>query len=116
MALDRVSRLQETVHRGTQELEGASATEILGWADAALGQRVVVASSMQDAVVVDLAAQVRPGFDVVFLDTGYHFAETLVMRDAVSATYDIRLINVLPGQTVEEQDARHGPQLHDRNP
>jgi phosphoadenosine phosphosulfate reductase len=116
MALDRVSRLQETVHRGARELEGATATEILGWADDALGQRVVVASSMQDAVVVDLAAQVRPGFDVVFLDTGYHFTETLLMRDAVSATYDIRLINVQPGQTVEEQDARHGPALHDRNP
>jgi phosphoadenosine phosphosulfate reductase len=116
MAQDRVSRLQETVHRGAQELEGASATEILGWADAALGQRVVVASSMQDAVVVDLAARVRPGFDVVFLDTGYHFAETLLMRDAVSATYDIRLINVQPGATVEQQDARHGPRLHDRNP
>jgi len=116
MAQDRVSRLQETVHRGVQELEGASATEILGWADAALGPRVVVASSMQDAVVVDLAARVRPGFDVVFLDTGYHFAETLLMRDAVSATYDIRLINVQPGATVEQQDARHGPRLHDRNP
>ncbi len=116
MALDRVSRLQETVLRGAQELDGASATEILGWADDALGQRLVVASSMQDAVVVDLAAQVRQGFDVVFLDTGYHFTETLVMRDAVAATYDIRLINVLPGQSVEEQDARHGPQLHDRNP
>jgi phosphoadenosine phosphosulfate reductase len=116
MALDRVSRLRETVHRGARELVGASATEILSWADDALEHRVVVASSMQDAVVVDLAARVRPGFDVVFLDTGYHFAETLLMRDAVSATYDIRLINVQPGQTVEEQDARHGPQLHDRNP
>jgi phosphoadenosine phosphosulfate reductase len=116
MALDRVSRLRETVHRGAQELGDASATEILSWADDALGQRVVVASSMQDAVVVDLAAQVRPGFDVVFLDTGYHFAETLVLRDAVTATYDIRLINVLPGQTVEQQDERHGPMLHDRNP
>jgi phosphoadenosine phosphosulfate reductase len=53
---------------------------------------------------------------VVFLDTGYHFAETLLLRDAVSSTYDVRLINVLPGQTVEEQDAQHGEKLHDRNP
>jgi phosphoadenosine phosphosulfate reductase len=116
VALDRVSRLQETVRRGAQELGDATATEILAWADEALGHRVVVASSMQDAVVVDLAAQVRPGFDVVFLDTGYHFAETLLMRDAVSAKYDIRLLNVQPGQTVAEQDARHGERLHDRNP
>jgi phosphoadenosine phosphosulfate reductase len=116
MGLDQVGRLKETVRRGAEELDGATATEILAWADKALGQRVVVASSMQDALVVDLAAQVRSGFDVVFLDTGYHFAETLLLRDAVSSTYDVRLINVLPGQTVEEQDAQHGEKLHDRNP
>jgi phosphoadenosine phosphosulfate reductase len=116
MATGRVSRLRQTVRRGCEELEGATATEILEWADKALGHRVVVASSMQDAVVVDIAAQVRPGFDVVFLDTGYHFAETLLMRDAVAATYPIRLINVEPGQTVAEQDAKYGERLHDRNP
>jgi phosphoadenosine phosphosulfate reductase len=116
MGLDRVSRLRETARRGADELDGATATEILTWADDALAHRVVVASSMQDALVVDLAAQVRPGFDVVFLDTGYHFAETLLLRDAVAAKYDVRLINVLPGQSVEEQDAQHGERLHDRNP
>jgi phosphoadenosine phosphosulfate reductase len=116
MGLDRVSRLRETARRGADELDGATAIEILTWADEALGHRVVVASSMQDALVVDLAAQVRPGFDVVFLDTGYHFAETLLLRDAVAAKYDVRLINALPGQTVAEQDAQHGERLHDRNP
>jgi phosphoadenosine phosphosulfate reductase len=116
MGLDRVSRLRETVRRGADELGGATATEILAWADDALRHRVVVASSMQDAVVIDLAAQVRPGFDVVFLDTGYHFAETLLLREAVAAEYDVRLINALPGQTVEEQDAHYGEALHDRNP
>jgi phosphoadenosine phosphosulfate reductase len=116
MGLDRVSRLRELAHQGAVELEGAGATEILTWADDALGHRVVVASSMQEAVVIDLAAQVRPGFDVVFLDTGYHFAQTLLLRDAVAAKYDVRLINAQPGQTVEAQDAQYGERLHDRNP
>jgi len=116
VALDRVSRLRETARRGAEELAGASATEVLSWVDKALGGRLVVASSMQDAVVIDLASSVRPGIDVVFLDTGYHFVETLALRDAVTATYPIRLLNVAPGQTVEEQDAEHGPRLHDRNP
>ena len=116
MGLARVDRLKETARRGAEELDGATATEILLWADKALGQRIVVASSMQDALVVDLAARLRPGIDVVFLDTGYHFAETLLLRDAVASTYDVRLLNVLPGQTVAEQDAQHGERLHDRNP
>jgi phosphoadenosine phosphosulfate reductase len=114
--VEPVDRLREIARRGALELEGASAIEVLSWADKALEGRLVVASSMQDAVVVDLAAQVRPGIDVVFLDTGYHFAETLALRDAVSATYPVRLLNVQPGQSTAEQDAEHGPRLHDRDP
>jgi phosphoadenosine phosphosulfate reductase len=52
----------------------------------------------------------------VFLDTGYHFAETIGTRDAVAAAYPVRLLNVTPRQSVAEQDAQYGPRLHDRNP
>ncbi len=58
----------------------------------------------------------RPGIDVVFLDTGYHFAETIGTRDAVSAVYPVNVINVTPSRTVAEQDAELGPRLYGRNP
>ena len=116
MAVNRIDRLRETARRGAIELEGASATEVLSWADKVLNGRIVIASSMQDALVIDVASKVRPGFDVVFLDTGYHFAETLMLRDAVSAKYPIRLLNAQPGLSVEEQDAEHGPRFYERDP
>jgi len=55
---------------------------------------------------------------VVFLDTGYHFDETLTMRDAVAATYRgrINLVTISPEQTVPEQDAEHGRDLFASNP
>ncbi|MFN2495271.1 MAG: phosphoadenylyl-sulfate reductase [Pseudonocardiaceae bacterium] len=111
-ALERERQAQ----RAGRELEGAPAEEIMRWAVQTFGTRFVVASSMQDAVLVHLAARVAPGVDVLFLDTGYHFAETIGTRDAVAAAYDVNLINVLPRQTVAEQDAEYGPKLHDRNP
>lgn len=114
--LDREGALRGLVAKAADELDGATALDILKWADAALDGRLVVASSMQDAVVIDLASQVRPGIDVVFLDTGYHFAETIGMRDAVAVTYPVRMINVSPGQTVAEQDATYGPRLYERDP
>ena len=46
---------------------------------------MIVASNMQDAVLVDLAAKALPGVEVLFLETGYHFAETIGTRDAVEA-------------------------------
>ena len=71
---------------------------------------------MQDAVLVDLAAKVRPGVDVLFLDTGYHFAETIGTRDAVEAVYDVNVVNVTPENTVAEQDELLGKDLFAREP
>jgi phosphoadenosine phosphosulfate reductase len=108
--------LEHTAARAGRELEGAPAIEILRWAVDTFGAGFAVASSMQDAVLVALAAQAKPGIDVLFLDTGYHFAETLGTRDAVAATYDVNLITLVPQLTVPEQDARYGAKLHDRDP
>ena len=92
------------------------AVEILGWAEEQFGSSWAVASSMADTVLPSLAAKVRPGVDILFLDTGYHFAETIGTRDAVEAVYPIKLINVTPSRTVAEQDAELGPRLYGRNP
>ncbi len=71
---------------------------------------------MQDAVLVDLAAKVRPGVDVLFLDTGYHFVETIGTRDAVEAVYDINVLNVTPENSVAKQDELFGKDLFAREP
>ena len=71
---------------------------------------------MQDAVLVDLAAKVRPGVPVLFLDTGYHFVETIGTRDAVEAVYDMRVLNVTPEHTVAQQDELLGKDLFASKP
>ncbi|MEB3067698.1 phosphoadenylyl-sulfate reductase [[Mycobacterium] vasticus] len=109
-------QLRELAARGAAELDGADATALLRWTDENFPGSWVTASNMQDAVLVDLAAKVRPGVPVLFLDTGYHFAETIGTRDAVEAMYDISLINVTPKLTVAEQDATHGKDLFARDP
>lgn len=108
--------LEYTAARADRELEGATASEILRWAADTFGAGFAIASSMQDAVLVALAAHAMPGVDVLFLDTGYHFVETLGTRDAIAASYDVNLITLLPQLTVPEQDARFGAKLHDRDP
>jgi phosphoadenosine phosphosulfate reductase len=53
---------------------------------------------------------------VVFLDTGYHFAETIGTRDAVEATLPVNLISITPVQSVAEQDATYGKDLYKTDP
>jgi phosphoadenosine phosphosulfate reductase len=108
--------LQAVAEKAGRDLEGASATDILTWASAQFGSSWCVASSMADALLPHLAASVQPGVDVLFLDTGYHFAETIGTRDAVAATMKVNVRTVLPLRTVAEQDAEFGPKLHDRDP
>ena len=108
--------LQALVERAAAELEGASATDLLRWTDDNFGGEYVVASNMQDAVLVDLASKVRPGVDVLFLDTGYHFVETIGTRDAVEAVYDINIVNVTAENSVEKQDELFGKNLFAREP
>ena len=45
---------------------------------------------------------------MIFLDTGYHFAETIGTRDAVAATMPVTVRSIQPRQTVAEQDAEFG--------
>lgn len=120
------AQLRELAARGAAELDGADATTLLRWTDEHFGGvngprgaatcNYVVASNMADAVLVDLAAKVRPGVPVLFLDTGYHFAETIGTRDAVEAVYDVRVLNVTPEHTVAQQDELLGKELFARNP
>lgn len=108
--------LIELAERGAREMADASAVELLRWTDDHFGGDYIVASNMQDAVLVDLATKVRPGVDVLFLDTGYHFVETIGTRDAVEAVYDVNVINVRPEKSVAEQDSIHGKDLFARDP
>lgn len=108
--------LRELVSHVGAELELAPAEVIIEWAVATFGDRFAVTSSMGDAVLAHLASTVAPGIDVVFLDTGYHFVETIGTRDAVEATLPVTLRTVRPEQSVEEQDATHGKDLYRTDP
>jgi phosphoadenosine phosphosulfate reductase len=114
MSTDVLGR--ELAERAAAELEGAEALDVVRWAVDVLGPSLAVAASMQDAVLPHLVARVQPGVDVLFLDTGYHFAETVATRDEVARRLPVRVVDVTPRQSVAEQDAEYGPRLHERDP
>ena len=95
----------------------ASAAEVVAWvAEHFATDAAAVACSMADAVLPHVIAEQLPGVDVLFLDTGYHFTETYVTRDEVARALDVRIVDVLPEQTVAQQDAEFGAELFARDP
>lgn len=72
-------------------LEGAPAADIVAWAVDTFGSRLCLAASMADTVLVDIATRVDPDVEVVFLDTGFHFAETLQTLRRAQVRYQLNL-------------------------
>jgi phosphoadenosine phosphosulfate reductase len=89
-------------------LEGADPLTVLGWAGRAFEKGLAVTASMGDTVLAHLASRAVPGVNMLFVDTGYHFAETLGTAAAVEASYPVRMLTIRPKETVEEHEAARG--------
>jgi len=74
-----------------QEFERLPASKIIQWAVDSFAPHLSLSASMNDAVLIDLATKVHPGIEVVFIDTGYHFPETLQTVEAVRRRYGLNL-------------------------
>ena len=81
----------------SETFETAPASTVIRWAVDTFGDALVIASSFEDLVLVDLATEVEPGIDVVFLDTGAHFPETLEFVESARRRYDLNLTVTEPG-------------------
>ncbi|EPH07079.1 phosophoadenylyl-sulfate reductase [Propionibacterium sp. oral taxon 192 str. F0372] len=109
--------LRRIAEWGAGQLAGATAQQVVRWAAETFGRNLVIACSMAaDTIVPHLFAQRIPGVDVLFLQTGFHFAETLGTRDALAHSLDITLVEALPRLTVDEQEATWGPRLFEHDP
>ncbi len=77
--------------------ESAPASAAIRWAVDAFGESLALAASFEDIVLIDLATKIAPDIEVVFLDTGAHFPETLSFVDEVKERYRLNLTVTKPG-------------------
>jgi phosphoadenosine phosphosulfate reductase len=102
----------------SRDLEGRPAAEIIRWAVDRFGDGLVIGSSFgkDSLVIMDLARQLRPDIPVLFLETGYHFPETLEFRDQLRSEAKMNIVDVRPDLSVPAQDAEFGRDLFARAP
>src|SRR5205814_2610914 len=81
-----------------EQFESAPASDIIRWAVDTFHPHLALTASMTDAVLIDLAVTVEPSIEVVFIDTGYHFPETLETVETVRRRYglNLRMMTVPP--------------------
>ncbi|AWB94127.1 phosphoadenylyl-sulfate reductase [Aeromicrobium chenweiae] len=110
---DELRAIAEAAH---ERLADTDTDTVLAWVGQEFGYRTAVACSMADAVLPAVVARHLPWVDTLFLETGYHFAETIGTRDAVEASMRLTIVDVRPRLSVAEQDAEFGEKLYERDP
>ena len=97
-----VDRLRAEMDEQSSAFETAPAGLVMAWAVERFGPKLAVSCSFQDAVLIDIAKAVAPSIEVIFLDTGSHFAETLEYVETVRSRYDLNLTVTKPVDGAEQ--------------
>jgi phosphoadenosine phosphosulfate reductase len=84
------------MRRINSALEGVGPAEIVRWAHGRFGGRLKMTASFADTTLIDIATGVAPDIEVVFLDTGFHFAETLNTVRRAMERYALNLTVLRP--------------------
>ena len=99
---------REQIAKALETLPSEESLEILARESGAWRACVTCSFQAEDMIVVDLLRKKLPDIPVLFLDTGYHFPATYEFRDRMAREWSLNLVNVLPRQTVAQQEAEHG--------
>ena len=108
----------EDLARLNESFEQATAEEILRWAWDTFAPAVVASSSFQTQSVplLHLISRVCPAMPILFIDTGFHFPETLAFRDELRDRYGLNIVTVHPEITQSELFRKYGEGLYRRDP
>ena len=93
---------------GLDEKIAAAQALVAAHTKGASGECVTCSFQAEDMIVLHMVRALHPAVPVLFLDTGYHFAETYLYRDRMTAAWNLNLINLTPRQSVPEQEAQFG--------
>jgi phosphoadenosine phosphosulfate reductase len=99
-----IAEIANEVAATLQNVRSALAQEITGAGDVCL----TCSFQAEDVLLTRLAIEFDPAIPVLFLDTGYHFAETYEYRDRIARDWNLNLVNLIPAQTVAKQEAQFG--------
>ncbi|RNB86047.1 phosphoadenylyl-sulfate reductase [Brevibacillus panacihumi] len=115
---NRQAKMEEELQVMAYRLESKSPQDVLVWAMEEYGSGLVLASSFgaEDVVLVDMLHKLAPTVPVFYLDTNKHFKETYETRDRLQERYGASFLQVLPQLTLEEQAAKHGDRLWEKDP
>ena len=109
---------EEKINYFAEKLENESAENIIKWACESFGDKLAIGCSLgaEDMVIMDMAVKIKKDIPFLFLDTDFHFADTLLLLEKARQKYNANIVVVKSEYTPEEQEKKFGPQLFFKDP
>ena len=110
---------EDLVRELNARFEREAPEAIVRWVLEESGQeRVAIASAFQaeGTCIIDMATDIRPDIAILFLETGFHFAETLAFKEQLTERLGLNVIDLVGDYTVERQAVEFGERLYERDP
>lgn len=116
--IQQVNALPPPLLIDLQEMELWTPQQVIAWAVQTFGPDLAMTSSFQQQslALLHMISQIAPSLPIFFLDTGYHFQETLEFKEQLTRQLSLNVMDIRPEMTHQEQAARHGPELYKTNP
>jgi phosphoadenosine phosphosulfate reductase len=102
-----------------ERFEAAPPDEIVRWALEESGlDRMAIASAFQleGTCLIHMATRIQPDVPILFLETGFHFAETLAFKERITELLGLNVFDLIGDHTVDGQAEAFGPRLYERDP
>jgi phosphoadenosine phosphosulfate reductase len=99
-----IAEINSEVEAKLDAVRATLAHEIKGTGDVCL----TCSFQAEDVLLTKLAIELDAKMPILFLETGYHFAETYAYRDKIAQEWQLNLVNLLPEKTVAEQESQFG--------
>jgi phosphoadenosine phosphosulfate reductase len=100
------------------KLEGAEPEEILSWALKSFPYQVAMTTSFQNSgvVLIHMVRKIAFGFPIFFIDTGFHFPETIEFKSRLTREWGLNVHTIIAQLSRKKLDERYGPLLYERDP
>ena len=96
------AELLAELEAASTRLDGADPLQIIEWTADRFPRQAALAASFQDAALIDMAVRVDPSMEVIFLDTEFHFPETLAYVERLRRRYNLNLVVTHPEVAIDE--------------
>ena len=102
----------------SEELEGKSAQDVISWAVDTFAEKLAIGTSLgaEAMVIMDMVTRIQPDAPFIFLDTDFHFADTLGLLEEVKQRYNLNIIVARPELSPQQQAEQYGDQLFFHDP